>query len=106
MTLWDWISGDEGARAIAGFAGASVSAALEWNGLWPATRRVFIGFLAAWYLGPLATPMLSWALGGLSIGENSPATASGFLMGVVGITAIEIVVRAFRLRRDELGGGE
>jgi ammonia channel protein AmtB len=99
-----WFTSDDGARAIAGLAGASVSAALEWHGLMPATRKVFIGTLSAYYLGPIASPVFEWAMSGLKV--NPGVGVSGFLMGLVGITVAEIVVKAFRLKRDQLGGSE
>jgi uncharacterized membrane protein YeaQ/YmgE (transglycosylase-associated protein family) len=104
MSAWEWMTGDDGARALAGLAGASVSAALDWNGLLPTTRKVFIGFVSAYYLGPAGAPIVEWAMSGLKM-EPSP-TASGFLMGLVGMTFLEIIVKAFKLKRDEMGAGQ
>ena len=102
MSVLDWLTGDDGARMISGLAGASVSAALEWKGVMPTTRKIFIGTLSAYYLGPLSSPLLEWALSGIKVDPG--IGVSGFLMGLVGITVVEIVVKAFRLKRDELGG--
>lgn len=104
MAFWDWLNSDDGARAVAGIAGASVSAALEWAGIFPTARKVFIGSLSAYYLGPVGVPIVSWAMAGMKL-DPAP-TVSGFLMGLVGITIVEIFIRAFRLKRDEIGRRE
>ena len=100
--LSDWLSHGKGELLSAGFLGSVVAAAMEWNGVLPALRKIVVGTICALYLSPVALPLLSWALGNLQVPDESAAGLSGFLMGVTGIIVIEIILKAFRLRRDEL----
>lgn len=100
--VWDWLQGDKGSLLAAGFMGSVVSAAMEWNGVLPSLRKIIVGTLSAYHLAPLAVPMLSWILDGIHVPPDKADGISGFLMGVVGIVVIEIILKAFNLRRDSL----
>lgn len=100
--IGDWLQSDKGSLLIAGLAGSAVSAAMEWTGILPAIRKIVIGTLCAMYLSPLAVPLLGWVLGGLQVPTENAAGVSGFLMGVIGIVVIEIILKAFRLKRDSV----
>lgn len=102
MTLFDWFQSEKGSLLVAGLAGSAVSAAMEWTGFLPAVRKIIVGTLAALYLSPLAVPFLSWVLSGLSVPPDNASGVGGFLMGVVGIVVIEIILKAFHLKRDNL----
>lgn len=103
MSFWDWLASTKGELLLAGLAGAVVSAVTEWNGWRLATRKVVVGVICALYLWPLALPLLGWALGALHIPQENAVSLSGFVMGMIGIIVIEIILKAFRLRRDDLG---
>lgn len=103
MTFWDWLHGHTGELLKAGLAGSAVAAAMEWNGVLPAIRKIVVGTLCALYLSPLMVPMLEWVLGTMQVPRDQAAGVSGFLMGVLGIIVIEILLKAFRFRRDEIG---
>lgn len=100
MSFLEWIAGEKGQLLQAGLAGSAVSAAMEWTGFLPSIRKIVVGTLCALYLSPLAVPILGWALGIAQVPEENAAGVSGFLMGVTGIIVIEIVLKAFRYRRD------
>lgn len=102
MTIWDWLSQGKGELLTAGFLGSVVSAAMEWTGTLPAIRKIVVGTICAVYLSPLALPLLSWILAGINVPPESAAGMSGFLTGVTGIVIIEIILKAFRLKRDGL----
>lgn len=101
--LWSWLQSAKGELFQAGFAGAMVSAAMEWTGILPAVRKIVVGTLCAMYLSPITAPVFAWAFGGLSIPQENAVGVSGFLMGVVGIIFIEIVLKVFTFKRDTIG---
>ena len=41
-------------------------------------------------------------MGGIQVPPENAAGVGGFLMGVTGIIVIEILLKAFRLKRDDL----
>lgn len=101
-----FLPGDWKTLLTAGVAGSAVSAAMEWTGMLPAIRKMVVGTLCALYLSPLAVPVLTWALNGLSVPSAAVRSTglSGFLMGVVGIVVIEIIMKALQIKRDNMGG--
>lgn len=101
----DWWQSGKADLLTAGLAGSAVSAAMEWTGVIPAIRKFVVGTLAALYLSPLAVPLLAWVLDGLQVPPENASGMSGFLMGIVGIVVIEIILKAFNLRRDSLDVG-
>lgn len=105
MTFWEWLQSGKAELILAGLAGSAVSAAMEWTGVLPAVRKILVGTLCAMYLSPLAVPLLGWVLGGLQVPTENSAGVSGFLMGIVGIVVIEIILKAFKLKRDHLRPG-
>jgi len=105
MSIFDWFQTDKGSLLVAGLAGSAVSAAMEWTGFLPAIRKIVVGTLSALYLSPLAVPFLTWILGGLSVPPENASGVGGFLMGVVGIVVIEIILKAFKLKRDDINRG-
>lgn len=105
MTFLEWWQSDKASLVLAGLAGSAVSAAMEWTGVLPAVRKIVVGTLSAIYLSPLSTPFLGWVLDGISVQPENAPSMSGFLMGVVGIVVIEIILKAFKLRRDNLENG-
>lgn len=105
MSISEWLSSPTGQLGIAGLVGSAVAAAMEWGGIVSASRRLFVGTASAVFLGPLAIPLLEWALGGINVPQDNAAGMGGFLMGVVGIVFIEIVMKAFNIKRDQMNGG-
>ena len=106
MSLSEWLASPSGQLGIAGLVGSAVAAAMEWGGFVSASRRLFVGTASAVFLGPLAIPMLEWALSGINVPKDNAAGMGGFLMGVVGIVAIEIIMKAFKIKRDNMNGGK
>lgn len=102
-----WLETNSGQIAVAGLAGSAVSAAMEWTGVWPALRKIFVGVISAIYLSPIAVPILAPVLGAINVPKTNADSLSGYLMGVGGIIVMEIFLKAFRLRRDGVlkGGG-
>lgn len=103
MTFWDWLTTGDGKSIAAGVAGSAVSVALEWSG-WPSgLRKFFVGAVTAYYTAPLGAPMVQWSIGHfITVSEAHSISAGGFIMGVGGIVIAEIILKAWRLRRDEL----
>lgn len=101
MNFWDWLSSRNGELALAGIAGSAVSVAMEWTGVLPAIRKLFVGAVTAYYLGPIGVPMFRWALGAIDIGEQA-ASVGGFIIGVGGVIIVEIILKAFRIRSRQL----
>jgi hypothetical protein len=102
MTFWEWLQSDKGGVLIAGVVGAAVSAAMDWNGPVKALRALFVGAACAYYLHPLAIPLVEWVLSGFRANPENAIGASGFVMGMAGIVIVEIIREAFKLRRDGL----
>ncbi|PZU85210.1 MAG: hypothetical protein DI528_12810 [Shinella sp.] len=103
MSFWEWLASAKGDVALAGVAGAAVSATLEWGGWNPFLRKMFVGSVTAYYTAPVGGPLVEWSIGHLiTISEASSASAGGFVFGVGGIVIAEIILNAFRLRREEL----
>ncbi|QPC87155.1 hypothetical protein GA830_10675 [Mesorhizobium sp. NBSH29] len=102
MTMLEWLAQGKGELLTAGFLGSVVAAAMEWTGVFPAVRKILVGTISAVYLSPLGLPFLEWVLNGISVPRESAAGMSGFLMGVTGIVVIEIILKAFRIKRDDL----
>ncbi len=101
MNFWDWLASKNGELAMAGVAGSAVSVAMEWTGVLPAIRKLFVGAVTAYYLGPIGIPLFQWALGQIDIGEQA-ASVGGFIIGVGGVIIVEIILKAFRIRSREL----
>jgi hypothetical protein len=102
MTIYEWLQSARGELLTAGALGAVVSVAMEYTGVLPAIRKIAVGSISALYLAPLAVPLLSSALGAISIPTENAAGVAGFLVGIGNIIIIEIILKAFRLRRDEM----
>ncbi len=103
MAFWDFLSTSKGEIALAGAAGAAVSVAMEWSGWAAGMRKFFIGAVTAYFTGPIGVPLVEWSIGKfIAIPESNSAGAGGFLMGIGGVVIAEIMLKAFRLRRDEL----
>lgn len=102
MSIFEWLAQGKGELLTAGFLGSVVAAAMEWTGVLPGVRKIVVGTICAVYLSPLGLPLLAWILDGINVPAESAAGMSGFLMGVTGIVVIEIILKAFRLKRDDL----
>lgn len=103
MAIWDFFTSSKGEVALAGAAGAAVSVAMEWTGWAAGTRKFLIGGITAYYTAPIGVPIVEWTIGKfLVIPEPNSAGVGGFLMGIGGVVIAEIMLKAFRLRRDEL----
>lgn len=91
---------------LVGLAGAAAVSALEWNGWKVTLRRLIVGCLCAVHLGTLAVPLFDYLLKPLGLDEWNSLPMGGFLMGVGGMTVLEIFVLALRLKRDKMGEGK
>lgn len=104
-SIFDWLSSSRGELLLSGVSGSAVSVAMEWSGLGAGLRRLFVGALTAYFMGPVGVPIFQWALGHIDVAEGQSAGVGGFVMGVTGVIIIEIMLKAFRLRSAELGQG-
>lgn len=105
MTFIEWITTPKGDLTLAGLAGSAVSVVMEWSGFKAGLRRLFVGAVTAYYMGPVGVPLFQWALGHISIEEGQSSSIGGFIMGVAGVIIVEIMLKAFRLRSAELVQG-
>ncbi len=103
MNFFEWLASEKGQVAMAGIAGSAVSMVMEWNGIGSGARRLFVGAVTAYFLGPLGVPMFQWALGNLQVAGEQAAGVGGFIMGIGGVIIVEIILKAFRIRSHELG---
>lgn len=103
MSLWDWISTAKGEIALAGIAGSAVSVAMEWTGFVSGARRLFVGATAAYFMAPVGIPVFQWLLGRLDVPAEQSAGVGGFIIGIGGVIIVEIILKAYRLKRAELG---
>lgn len=101
MSLWDFLSTAKAEIAIAGIAGSAVSVVMEWEGFIPGIRRLFVGAVTAFFLGPVGVPVFSWAFGKIDIPQEHAASVGGFLMGITGVVLVEIILKAAKLKRKE-----
>ncbi len=103
MNIFEWLASEKGQLATAGIAGSAVSMVMEWNGFGAGARRLFVGAVTAYFLGPLGVPMFQWALGTFQVAGEQAAGVGGFIMGIGGVIIVEIILKAFRIRSHELG---
>lgn len=101
-SLWEWIASGKGEIALAGMAGSAVSVAMEWSGVVSGVRRLFVGFVTAYYLAPVGIPMFRWVFGQINLPVEQSTSAGGFILGVGGVIIVEIILKAFRIRRAEI----
>lgn len=104
-TLIEWFQSAKGELLTAAGAGAIVSTVMEWEGIVPAIRRLTVGVLTAYFLGPVGVPIFAWVFGKVAIPQEQATSVGGFLMGVGGIVIIEIILKTLRFRRDRISGG-
>lgn len=102
MTFWEWLETTRGEIAVAGVAGAAVSAVMEWEGFIPSARRFFVGSVCAFFLGPAGVPMISWLFPKINIPPEHAASVGGFFMGVGGIVVIEVFLSVLKLKKTTL----
>ena len=102
MTLWEWISSGKGEVALAGIAGSAVSVVMEWTGIMAGIRRLFVGAVTAYFLAPVGLPMFAWTLGKIDVPSEQAAGVGGFILGIGGVIIVEIILKAFRIRKAEI----
>lgn len=103
VSLWEWFSTDKGQLALAGLAGSAVNAVMEWEGVLPGIRKLFVGATAAYFLGPIGVPLFTWAGNSLNLPTDQASSVGGFLMGVSGVVVVEIIMRVWKSRKEQLG---
>lgn len=103
MNIWELINSEKGSLAIAGLAGAAVSAVMEWEGFLPALRRIFVGATTAWFLGPVGIPLFTWAANVTALPTDHTLSVGGFLVGIGGMFIVEFIMRVWRVRIREAG---
>ncbi|WP_176085938.1 hypothetical protein [Martelella sp. HB161492] len=103
MNILDLLASEKSNVALAGLFGASAAAAMEWRGFLPTIRRIFVGGVTAYFLGPVGVPLFQWAGGLANVPLEPSASVGGFVMGVGGMTIVEFIVKVwhFRLREVE-----
>lgn len=101
MNLFDWITSSEGSRIAAGIAGGVVASAFNWEGPWLTFRKLIIGALMAYALGPTGVLLLEWALSKIGINRlpDNAEWAAAFLIGAFSMMIIETVLRVFKAYR-------
>ncbi|WP_159953059.1 hypothetical protein [Rhizobium sp. 18065] len=102
MSIWDFLFTAKGEMALAGIAGSAVSVVMEWTGFLSGIRRLFVGAVTAYFLAPVGLPMFKWALGQIDVPVEQSAGVGGFILGIGGVIIVEIILKAFRIRRAEL----
>lgn len=100
MNFWEWLQSSRGELLTAGVAGAAVSAVMDWNSWLSAARRLFVGSLTAFFMGPAGIPVFEWTFGKINIPIEQSTSVGGFVMGVGGIVIVEIMMKTLRMRRD------
>jgi len=87
------------AAAMAGAAGGVVRHLTLREPLWPnSIANVIVGSLSAVYLSPIAAPLLEKLIGKI----DGNANLGSFLIGLGGMTASNIVITAWSIRRKQL----
>ena len=94
MSIWDYITTDNGRLYIAGFFGSVVAAALDYTGVIPAIRRIIVGTIIAVYTYELALPLTRLFLGLFDVPKEPSVALSGFLSGVIGVVFVETLLLA------------
>ncbi len=102
MTFWEWVATGKAEVALAGVAGSAVSVAMEWTGVISGVRRLFVGAVTAYFLAPVGLPMFKWVLGQIDVPVEQSAGVGGFVLGIGGVIIVEILLKAFRIRRAEI----
>lgn len=104
LSVWDWLSSDKGQLALAGLAGSAVNAVMEWQGARAGVRKLFVGCTTAYFLGPVGVPLFTWAGGAISLPPDQSSSVGAFLMGVSGVVVIEIIMRVWQSRKEQMDG--
>lgn len=102
MNLFELFEGSKGNLLTAGFFGSAVAAIFEWRGVLPTLRKIAVGTITAYYLGPIGVPLFQWAGGMVNIPMEPSASVGGFVMGIGGMTIVELIVKIWRFRLHEL----
>ncbi len=102
MTFYEWMTSARGELTLAALAGSAVSAVFEWEGILPGIRRIFVGTVTAYFLGPVSIPLFQWVFGKIDVPPESASSVGGFFVGVVGMIIIEVMLKVMRHKRDEL----
>lgn len=105
MSIFEWFWSGKGEIALAGIAGSAVSVAMEWTGFWSGLRRLVVGALTAYFLAPVGLPIFRLVLGQIDVPVEQSAGVGGFILGIGGVIIVEIILKAFRIRRAEMKGG-
>lgn len=106
MNIWEALSSDGGKLVLGGVFGSAVAGVFEWKGVLATIRKIFVGAVTAYYLGPIGVPLFQWA-GGLAHIPMEPSTSvGGFVIGVGGMTIVEFLVKVWRFRLREMDHGK
>lgn len=103
MTIMEWLLPFKSELATAGLAGSIVTAVMGWDGPLALFRVMTVGTLSAIYLGPLGVPLLELVLGGINVPKENAASVGGFILGIAGVSIIEIITTAFRVKLNQVG---
>lgn len=82
----------------AGFAGSLVASMSFREGKVAALRRMIIGTLMAYYMGPIGVVVIYAVLGKVDIQPENAAASGGFVMGVLGTTLVDAILKAARIK--------
>jgi hypothetical protein len=102
VTVWEWLASDKGQMALGGLFGSAVNTVMEWEGIVPGIRRLFVGAVTAYFLGPVGIPLFQWAGGSIALPTDQAASVGGFITGVSGVVIVEIIMKVWKSRRREL----
>jgi hypothetical protein len=103
MSFWEYLLSGKAEAALAGIAGSAVSVAMEWTGFKSGIRRLFVGAVTAYFLAPVGLPLFKWGLGHIDVPPEQSVGVGGFILGIGGVIIVEIILKAFRIKRAELG---
>lgn len=104
-SFWAWVNSPEGNRAVAGTLGGVVISLFNWEGVFLAARKIFVGTSMAYAIGPTGVLLFNRGLRMIGIGEmpDNAEFATAFLIGVFGMVIIETVLRVIRAYRASTG---
>ncbi|PLK69879.1 hypothetical protein C0V73_15700 [Rhizobium sp. TH135] len=79
---------------------------MERTGIKSGIRRLFVGAVTAYFLALVGLPIFRWVLGQVDVPVEQSAGVGGFILGIGGVIIVEIILKAFRIKRAELKDGK
>lgn len=106
MTFGEFIQGNELGPWLVGAAGAAAAAMVDWRSWGRLVQHIFVGVLAARYATPIFYPVISTALGWVSVDPAAHPEVAGFVTGGFAIYVYEYAIALLRLRARKKGDAD